>query len=273
MCRAQNFSFPLLLLDDPPSLEPVVPKSPSPALVQPEAPAERPESSAAAPEPCPAADPEPPSAPTAAAPTTLPLACNSEPPSAREPAPSASCLPSPGGEPTPSEPHPQSSCTDQSPDSTRTLASPPAPAPRALNGLADSAAELDSPEPPLLSAAVDQASLSSEALPPDARPEVPIAAALPPMAPVAVVPVSLTSSPVPALPVVLPPGLPPLVQATAEVDQLSQPYDTKELAPRGGAALQAGLAEGKSEPQQQTLPRKGPPAGTVAVHHITLNKC
>lgn len=92
------------------------------------------------------------------------------------------------------------------------------------------------------------------------------------MAPVAVVPVSLTSSPVPALPAVLPPGLPPLVQASAEADRLSQPYDTKELAPRGGAALQAGLAEGKSEPPQQTLTRKGPAAGTVA-RHMTLNSC
>lgn len=267
MCRAQNFNPLLFLLDDTPNLEPVVPKSPSPALVQPEAPAERLESSAPAPEPCPAAEPEPPSPSTAAPPTTLPLsvANKSEHHLAREPSP-ASCLPSSVGEHTPSEPNPQSPCTDKSPESTRTLASSPTPAPKALNGLADSAAELDSPahEPPLLTAAAEPASLSSEALPPDARPEVPIAAALTPMAPVAVVPVSLSSSPVPALPVLLPPGLPPLVQATAEVDELSEPYDTKEPTPRVGAALQAGLTEEKSEPQQQTLTRKGPTAGTVA---------
>lgn len=140
-----------------------------------------------------------------------------------------------------------------------------------MNGLADSAPELDSPahEPALLSAAAIQASAtygeaSSETLPPDARPEVPVAAALCPMAPVAVVPVTLTSSPVPALPVMLPPGLPPLVQATTEVDELNQSFDTKELAPRVGTSLQAGITGGKSEPQQQTLTRKGPTTGTLA---------
>lgn len=101
-------------------------------------------------------------------------------------------------------------------------------------------------------------------MPPDARPEVPVAAALPPMVPVAVVPVTLTSSPVPALPVMLPPGLPPLVQATTEVDELNKPVDTKELSPRVGAELQAGITDGKINPQQQTLTRKGPATGTVA---------
>lgn len=93
---------------------------------------------------------------------------------------------------------------------------------------------------------------------------MPIAAALTPMAPVAVVPVTLTSSPVPALPVMLPPGLPPLVQATTEVDELSESFDTKELAPRVGAALQAGVTDGTSEPQQQPPTRKGPATGTAA---------
>lgn len=171
-------------------------------------------------------------------------------------------------------PRPQTPCTDKTTDATRTPASSPAPASKALNGLADSSAELDSPahEPPRLSAAAIQASataygeacLSSEKMPPDATPEVPVAAALPPMVPVAVVPVTLTSSPVPALPVMLPPGLPPLVQATTEVDELNKPVDTKELSPRVGAELQAGITDGKINPQQQTLTRKGPATGTVA---------
>lgn len=191
------------------------------------------------------------------------MANKSDQPLARESAPSASC-----GEHTPSLPQPQSPCTDKTPEATRTLASSPAPAPKALNGLADSGTELDSPahEPPPLSAAATcgDASLSSETLPPDARPEVPIAAALTPMAPVAVVPVILTSSPVPALPVMLPPGLPPLVQATTEVDELNESFDTKELAPRVGTALQASITDGKSEPGQQTLTRKAPTTGTLA---------
>lgn len=210
------------------------------------------------------------------APTTLPLSAanRSERPLSRESTPSASS-PSPSVvEHAPSLPQPQTPCTDKTPDATRTPASSPAPASKALNGLADSGTELDSPahEPPLLSAAAIQASapaygeasLSSEALPPDARPEVPIAAALPPMAPVAVVPVTLTSSPVPALPVMLPPGLPPLVQATTEVDQLNKSLDTKELAQRVGAELPAGVADGKPDPQQQALTRKAPTTGTAA---------
>lgn len=100
---------------------------------------------------------------------------------------------------------------------------------------------------------------------------MPIAAALTPMAPVAVVPVTLTSSPVPALPVMLPPGLPPLVQATTEVEELNKSLDTKELAQRVGAELQAGVADGKVDPQQQTLTRKGPTTGTVAFSPQTVN--
>lgn len=267
----QIFNSLLFPLDDTPNLEPSVPKSPSPAFVQPDAPAERLESSTPVPEPCPTVEPELPSPSTLTAPTTLPLsvANKSDHPLPGESSPSASSA----GEHTPSLPQPQSPCTDKTPDATRALASSPAPASKALNGLADSGIELDSPahESPLLSAAAIQASgtygeasLSSETLPLDARPEVPIAAALTPMAPVAVVPVSLTSSPIPTLPVLLPPGLPPLVQATTEVDELNESFDTKELAPSLGTALQAGVTDGKSEPQQQTLTRKGPTTGTLA---------
>ncbi|CAF90414.1 unnamed protein product, partial [Tetraodon nigroviridis] len=242
----------------PPLLYPHTPtavsKSPSPALVQPEAPAERLQCSAAGPEPCSPVEPELPLASTPTAPTTLPLSVANRRSRLRR----ASSL----GELTPSSPEPPSPCSDQPAEPARPLASSPAPAPKAQNGLADSGTELDSPaHEPLLPAASahGEASLSSETLPPDARPEVPIAAALTAMAPVAVVPVSLTSSAVPALPVALPPGLPPLVQATAEAEQLKQSFDTKELAPRLDAALQAGLTDGKSEAQQPTLARKGPP--------------
>uniref|UniRef100_H3CBX3 Eukaryotic translation initiation factor 4 gamma 3 n=1 Tax=Tetraodon nigroviridis TaxID=99883 RepID=H3CBX3_TETNG len=236
---------------------PAVSKSPSPALVQPEAPAERLQCSAAGPEPCSPVEPELPLASTPTAPTTLPLSVANR------------------RELTPSSPEPPSPCSDQPAEPARPLASSPAPAPKAQNGLADSGTELDSPaHEPLLPAASahGEASLSSETLPPDARPEVPIAAALTAMAPVAVVPVSLTSSAVPALPVALPPGLPPLVQATAEAEQLKQSFDTKELAPRLDAALQAGLTDGKSEAQQPTLARKGPPTGTAAFHQHTLEE-
>lgn len=244
--------------------------------MQSEGPVERLESSAPVPEPCSAVEPELPLPSIVTAPTTLPLSVAniSEHPVAGESTPSASSPSPPVEEHKPPLPQPQSPCADKTPDATRTLAASPAPATKALNGLADSGTELDSPahEPPPLTAAANQASettygeasLSSETLPPDARPEVPIAAALTPMAPVAVVPVTLTSSPVPALPVMLPPGLPPLVQATTEVEELNKSLDTKELAPMVGTELQAGVTDGQVEPQQQTLTRKGPITGTVA---------
>ncbi len=210
-----------------------------------------------------------------AAPTTLPLsvANKSERPSARESTVSASS-PSPlVGEHKPSLAQPQTPNTDKPlSEAPRTLAASPAPAPKALNGLADSGTELDTQarEPsPLSSAALQpQASASayreassSETLPSDVRPEVPFAAALTPMAPVAVVPVTLTSSPAPALPVMLPPGLPPLVQATTETEESSKPLDTKDLVPRVGAEAYGGIADSKTESQPQALTRKSPTTG------------
>lgn len=275
-----NFFYLLFILpDDTPKLEPVVQKSSSPGLVQPEAPVERLEANTPVTEPCSTVEPELPLPASMSAPATLPLsvANKSERPSARESTASASS-PSPSvGEPKPSLAPPQTPNTDKPlSDASRTLAASPAPTPKALNGLADSVTELDAPahEPSLLSSAAlqPQASApayreasSSETLPSDVRPEVPIAAALAPMAPVAVVPVTLTSSPAPALPLMLPPGLPPLVQATTEADELSKPLDTKD-PPRVGTEAHGGITDSKTESQQQALTRKSPTTGTESAH-------
>ncbi|XP_074521644.1 eukaryotic translation initiation factor 4 gamma 3 isoform X4 [Halichoeres trimaculatus] len=258
--------------DETPKLEPAVPKSSSPVLAQPEAPVERLETSAPVPEPASSVEPELPFPATMTAPATLPLsvANKSERASVRESTSSASS-PSPSlGELKPSLASPQTPNTDKPlSDAPRTLAASPAPAPKALNGLVDSGIELDAPvhEPSLLSSGSLQATSSapsyreassSETLPSNVRPEVQIAAGLAPMAPVAVVPVTLTSSPAPALPVMLPPGLPPLVQATTEADEPSKPLDAKDLVPRVGMEAQGGITDSKTEPQQQALTRRSP---------------
>ncbi|XP_023125559.1 eukaryotic translation initiation factor 4 gamma 3 isoform X2 [Amphiprion ocellaris] len=259
--------------DDTPKLEPVVQKSSSPGLVLPEAPLERLEANAPVSEPSPTVEKELLIPSSLTAPVTLPhtVANTSEHPSARECTASASSPSSSVGESKPSLAPPQTPNTDKPlSDSPRTLAASPSLAPKALNGLADSGTELDAPahEPSLLSPAALQpqasapayreTSSSSETLPTDMRPEVPIAAALSPMAPVAVVPVTLTSSPIPALPVMLPPGLPPLVQATTEADELSKSLDTKDLIPRVGTEAHCGITDSKAESQQQAFTRKSP---------------
>ncbi|XP_044023865.1 eukaryotic translation initiation factor 4 gamma 3 isoform X3 [Siniperca chuatsi] len=260
--------------DDTPKLEPVVQKSSSPKLVQPEAPVERLEVNAPVTEASSTVEPELPFPASITAPTTLPLsvANKSERPPARESTASASSPSSPSsvGEHKPSLVPPQTPNTDKPlSDVPRTLAASPAPTPKALNGLADSGTELDNPanEPSLLSpaalqpqasAAAYREASSSETLPSDMRPEVPIAAALAPMAPVAVVPVTLTSSPAPALPVMLPPGLPLLVQATTEADEPSKSIDTKDLVPAVGTEAHGGITDSKTESQQQALTRKSP---------------
>ncbi|XP_041638609.1 eukaryotic translation initiation factor 4 gamma 3 isoform X3 [Cheilinus undulatus] len=258
--------------DETPKLEPVVQKSSSPVLVQPEAPVERLEAVASVPEPSSTVEPELPFPAGMPASDTLPLsvAIKSERPAVRESTSSASS-PSPSlGEHKPSLASPQTPNTDKPlSDAPRTLAASPAPAPKALNGLADSVTELEPPahEPsPLPSASLQHPvsapayrdPSSSETLPSDVRPEVPIAAALGPMAPVSVVPVTLTSSPAPALPVMLPPGLPPLVQATTEADEPSKSLDTKELVSRPGMEVHGGISDSKTESQQQALTRRSP---------------
>lgn len=266
--------FLFLLPDETPKLEPVVQKSSSPGLVQPEAPVERLEANTPVTEPSPTVEPELPFPASLTAPVTLPptVANTSERPSAKESAASASSPSSSSvGEHKPSSLAPPQTPNTDKPlsEAPRTLAASPAPAPKALNGLADPGTELDTPahEPSLLSTAAlqPQASApayrqasSSETLPSDIRPEVPIAAALAPMAPVAVVPVTLTSSPAPATPVMLPPGLPPLVQATTEADEPSKSLDTKDLVPSAGTEAHGGITDSKTESQQQALTRKSP---------------
>ncbi|KAI4827908.1 hypothetical protein KUCAC02_031265 [Chaenocephalus aceratus] len=251
---------------DTPKLEPVVQKSSSPGLVQPEAPVERLQAKAPATEPSSPVEPELPSPALMSAPVTLPLsvANNSERAPAKESTASAS-PPSPSvGEHKP----PQTTNTDKPlSDALRSPAASPAPAPKALNGLADPGAELDTPEPSLLHSAAPQPQASapahretssSDALPSNVSPEVPVAAALAPLAPVAVVPVTLTSSPAPALPVSLPPGLPPLVQATTEAEEPSKSLDTKDLVPRAGTEAHGDITDSKTEAQQQALSSKSP---------------
>lgn len=252
---------------DMPKLE-QVPKSSSPGLVQPEAPLERLEACVPVSEPPASAELELPFlAPLTAAVTPPHTVANvSDRSSAKESTASSSSV----GEIKPSLVTPQMPSTDKPlTDSPRSLAASPSPALKALNGLADSGAELDAVahEPslhPQVSAPAYRDASPSETLPSDMRPEVPIAAALSPLSPVAVVPVILTSSPIPALPVTLPPGLPPLVQATAEVDEMNKTLDTKDLLTRGGAEAPSGTNESKAESQQEALTRRSPTTGNVS---------
>ncbi|XP_028301688.1 eukaryotic translation initiation factor 4 gamma 3 isoform X4 [Gouania willdenowi] len=256
-------------LAESPKLDPVVQTSSSPELLQPEASSERLEASAPVPEPSLHIEPELLfSSPLPAAVTlSLSIANTGDPPSVREV--TAASAVSPASSPVPSAP-PQIPATDEDiPDSALTLSASPSLAAKALNGLADSGTELDPPAheqcpappaalQPLIPTASYREASSSEMLPSDMRPEVPIAAALSPMAPVAVVPVTLTSSPLPSLPVMLPPGLPPLVQATTEAEEPSKSFDAKDFSSRGGAEAHSVNNDTKTECQTQTLTRKSP---------------
>ncbi|XP_041837192.1 eukaryotic translation initiation factor 4 gamma 3 isoform X3 [Melanotaenia boesemani] len=257
--------------DNMPKLEPVVQKSSSSGIVQAEAPLEKLEATTPVSEPSVPVEPELPFPASLTTPVTLPLsgANTSERLLTRESTAPASSPSSSIGESKTSLIAPQIPSTEKPLlDPPRTLAASPSLAPKALNGLADSGTEPDSAdnEPSSLPPAVlhPQASVptyrdatSSETLPSDMRPEVPIAAALSPLAPVAVVPVTLTPSSIPAMPVMLPPGLPPLVQATTEADELSKSLDAKDLNLRGTEA-QSSISESKTESQQQVLTRKIP---------------
>ncbi|XP_034388717.1 eukaryotic translation initiation factor 4 gamma 3 isoform X2 [Cyclopterus lumpus] len=264
--------------DDPPKLEPVVQKSSSPGPVQPEAPVERLEAKAPITELSSTVEPELHIPAPVTAPAALPLSAanTSERPSAKESTAAASSPSSAVGEHKPSvAPPPQTPNTDEplSDAPTRTPAASPAPAPKALNGLADSGTELDAParEPSLPSPAALQPQASapayreaapSETSPSDTRPELPVAAvvvaaaaaaaALATLTPVAVVPVTVTSSPAPASPVTLPLGLPPLVQATTEAEEPSKSLDTKDIEAHGGNT------DSRTESQHQALTRKSP---------------
>ncbi|XP_054906390.1 eukaryotic translation initiation factor 4 gamma 3 isoform X7 [Poeciliopsis prolifica] len=237
---------------DLPKLEPVVQKSSSPALLQPEAPLERLEADVSVSEPSASVEPE--LSFHAAATAAPPPTAASAGPSARDPAASAA---SSGGESKSPTVAPHMPNIDKTlPEPPQTFDASPSAAPKALNGLADSGSELDAvalevPLVPPTSAPTYRDASSSESAPTDMRPEVPIAA----LSPVAVVPVTLTSSPLPSLPVMLPPGLPPLVQATAEADEPSQTLDVKDLISRTGMEAQS---KSKMDSQQQALIRRSP---------------
>ncbi|KAL6112478.1 eif4g3 [Pungitius sinensis] len=251
--------------DDTPKLEPIVQKSSLPGLVQPEAPVERLEAKAPVAELSSTVEPELPFPAPVPAPVTLPssAANHSERPSARESTAPASPPSSAVEEHKPSLAPPQSASTDEPlSDAPPSPAASPAPAPKALNGLADCGTELDTTaaEPSLPSSAAlqPQASApapletaSSETLASDVRPELPTAAALASNA--SVVPVALSSSPAPASPVSLPLGLPPLVQATTEADEPSKSLDTKDLVPIVGTEARGGITDSKAESQHQAL--------------------
>lgn len=213
--------------------------SPAPVMVAP-IPAPRPVASPNPIEQPSAVEPATPT-PSAAEPKTLPPTTHSQTPNTVEPLPEAA----------------------------HTLAASPTPTltPKALNGHADTGAEMDtqSQEPyplaPSLSPTQPQASAlasredCSEAVPSEVRAEMP-PAIMDPIAPITVMPVTLTSSPAPAVPAP-PPGLPPLVQATAETSKLS---DTKDIPLKAGTETLI-TPNSKLEPQLQALFRKSPTTG------------
>uniref|UniRef100_A0A674F666 Eukaryotic translation initiation factor 4 gamma 3 n=1 Tax=Salmo trutta TaxID=8032 RepID=A0A674F666_SALTR len=251
-----------LSLDDKPKLEPLVQKSSSPGLGQSEPSLERREASAPVTAPSPHLDPELPSpAPVVVSPipAPLPVAGPIEQPSAVEPtAPPPSSAADPKHLPLTTQS--QTSNTEELlPEAPRTLAASPALTPKALNGHADTGAEMDtqSQEPyplaPSLSPTQPQASAPasredcSEAVPSEVRAEMP-PAIMDPIAPITVMPVTLTSSPALAVPAP-PPGLPPLVQATAETSKLS---DTKDIPLKAGTETLI-TPNSKLEPQLQPV--------------------
>lgn len=251
-------------------MEPLVQKSSSPGLGQSEPSLERREASAPVTAPSPHLDPELPSpAPVVVSPipAPLPVAGPIEQPSAVEPtAPPPSSAADPKHLPLTTQS--QTSNTEELlPEAPRTLAASPALTPKALNGHADTGAEMDtqSQEPyplaPSLSPTQPQASAlasredCSEAVPSEVRAEMP-PAIMDPIAPITVMPVTLTSSPAPAVPAP-PPGLPPLVQATAETSKLS---DTKDIPLKAGTETLI-TPNSKLEPQLQALFRKSPTTG------------
>ncbi|XP_047203196.1 eukaryotic translation initiation factor 4 gamma 3 isoform X4 [Girardinichthys multiradiatus] len=250
---------------DLPKLDPVVQKSSSPALLQPEALLERLEVDVSVSEPSTSVEPELSFHASLTVVALPPTAANASP-SARKSTASVSS----SGESKSSLVASHMPNTDKTlPDSPQNFAASPSAAPKALNGLADSGIDLDvvahepsllppaALHPPAPAPAYRDAS-SSETVPTDMRPEVPIAAALSPLSPVAVVPVTLTLSPLPTPPVMLPPGLPPLVQATAEADEPSKTPEVKDLMSKGELEPQGDISESKVESQQQALTRRSP---------------
>uniref|UniRef100_A0A8C7MLG5 Eukaryotic translation initiation factor 4 gamma 3 n=1 Tax=Oncorhynchus kisutch TaxID=8019 RepID=A0A8C7MLG5_ONCKI len=270
---------PHLYLDDKPKLELLVQKSSSPGLGQSEPSLERREASASVTAPSPHLDPELPSpAPVVVSPilAPLPVAGPIEQPSAVEPTAPPPSVADPKHLPLTTQS--QTSNTEELlPEAPRTLAASPALTPKALNGHADTGAEMDTqsqehyPLAPSLSPTQPQASAPasredcSEAVPSEVRAEMP-PAVMDPIAPITVMPVTLTSSPAPAVPAP-PPGLPPLVQATAETTVFSAVCQTVPATPKTwkkpnegspvGDALQPARPHSSSSPPP---PSAAPPA-------------
>uniref|UniRef100_A0A8C7JRI3 Eukaryotic translation initiation factor 4 gamma 3 n=1 Tax=Oncorhynchus kisutch TaxID=8019 RepID=A0A8C7JRI3_ONCKI len=257
------------LIYDKPKLEPVIRKPSSPGIGQPEPSMAWREASAPVTAPSPPVEKELPSpAPVMVAPIPAPHPVASpnpiEQPSAVEPA-----TPTPSAaEPKtlPPTTHSQTPNTvEPLPEAQHTLAASPTLTPKALNGHADTGAELDTQaqEPSPLDPSPPQPQAStpafredcSEAVPSEVRAEIP-PAVTDSIAPITVVPVTLTSKPAPAFPAP-PPGLPPLVQATAEA---SKPADTKDVPLKAGAEAFI-TPDNKPEPQLQALSRKSPTTG------------
>ncbi|XP_061689117.1 eukaryotic translation initiation factor 4 gamma 3 isoform X4 [Syngnathoides biaculeatus] len=249
--------------DDTPKLEPFVQKSSSPGLLQLEAPLERLEASAPESETSSTVEPELAFPASQAALVALPPAVVD---SGDRPSPTASL--SSGGDHKHSSASPYFPNADKSIDDvpSRTLTVSPSPVPKAVNGVADPDADADAParepsltsssgESPLASPAFQETS-SSEALPSDVRLEAAVAAELAPVASLAVAPVPLTSSPVTAVHVKLPPGLPALVEAIAETDEPKKPLDEKDLVPKVGKEAPGDVTE--DEPQRSLCTRKSP---------------
>ncbi|XP_019712219.1 eukaryotic translation initiation factor 4 gamma 3 isoform X4 [Hippocampus comes] len=250
--------------DKTPKLEPFVQKSSSPGVLQLEAPLERLEASAPPSEPSSTVEPElafSASQPDLGALPPTAVDTGDQPPS------TASFYS--GGDHKHSSMAPCIPTAEKPPSNAPSLSLTvlPLSISKAVNGVADTDTDLDMPATETPSASPSSAHLlasslafqetsSSETLPSDIRPEVPLAAELAPMATLAVVPVTLTSNPITALRVMLPPGLPPLVQATAETDEPKQPLDRNDLVTRVRAEAPGGVTE--AEPQYNSFTRKSP---------------
>uniref|UniRef100_A0A6Q2WWU5 Eukaryotic translation initiation factor 4 gamma, 3a n=1 Tax=Esox lucius TaxID=8010 RepID=A0A6Q2WWU5_ESOLU len=267
------------LLDDKPKLEPVVQKSSSPGLKQAEPFMDRREAIGPVTAPYAVVERElhsPTPVMMAPIPAVCPVTSLTEQASAAEPAthtPSAAepaTHSSSAAEPKPLAPITKTqtpNTVEPLPEVPLHLSALPSPAPtlKALNGHADTGAELDAqaqePSPVAPPPSQPKASVMTseedrgDSLPSEVRADVPSTVAEV-IAPAAVVPIALSSSPS-AFPAP-PPGLPPLVKAVAEH---SKPSDTKDIPLKAGTEALIS-PDSKPEPQLQAPSRKSPTTGT-----------
>uniref|UniRef100_A0AAY5JZB7 Eukaryotic translation initiation factor 4 gamma, 3a n=1 Tax=Esox lucius TaxID=8010 RepID=A0AAY5JZB7_ESOLU len=261
--------------DDKPKLEPVVQKSSSPGLKQAEPFMDRREAIGPVTAPYAVVERElhsPTPVMMAPIPAVCPVTSLTEQASAAEPAthtPSAAepaTHSSSAAEPKPLAPITKTqtpNTVEPLPEVPLHLSALPSPAPtlKALNGHADTGAELDAqaqePSPVAPPPSQPKASVMTseedrgDSLPSEVRADVPSTVAEV-IAPAAVVPIALSSSPS-AFPAP-PPGLPPLVKAVAEH---SKPSDTKDIPLKAGTEALIS-PDSKPEPQLQAPSRKSP---------------